>query len=72
LEISANARKMADLRRTIDQSREALAAAPDLRQERIAQARERIQAGFYDSREVREEVAGKLSQVLRRLDSLIG
>ena len=70
VEISANARKLNDMRQAMVAGRRALDQLPDVRQERIAQAKARLQSGFYDSAEVRQEVADKLRSVIKRLDTL--
>jgi hypothetical protein len=69
LEISDHARKLDDLRRTLEASRQALSLAPDVRQERIAQVRERLQKGYYNSEKVRRDIATRLVTVIKRLDS---
>jgi hypothetical protein len=53
-------------------ARQALAALPEVRDERVAQARARLSEGVYDTVEVRNAVAGRLGAVLRRLENLIG
>jgi hypothetical protein len=70
-EISAQGKKLEDLRRTFTSSRPALASAPDVRQERLSEVRARLQSGFYNTDEVRQQVAARLGAVLKRLDSLI-
>ena len=68
-EISAEARQLVDLRQAVDAGREALAALPDVRQERVADARQKLQAGFYNSSEVLDQVAEKLGKVLAAIPS---
>lgn len=70
-EISADARRLNDLRRTLEGSRQAYAGLPEVRQERLAQVRERLDSGYYHSEEVRQTVAERLGSVLRRLETLI-
>lgn len=59
-EISTGARAMADLQAE-------LAAAPERREELLAQVRERLATGFYRSPRVFEKVAEKIAPVLRDL-----
>jgi hypothetical protein len=71
-EISDQARRLEDLRRTMAAGREALSREPDVRQERLAEVRQRLAGGHYDSDEVRRSLAGRLGAVLRRLETLTG
>ncbi len=68
--ISQAGRQLVDLRQAVDTGRAALEALPDVRQQKVDQARKRLDQGFYQSPAVREEVAGKLSGVLAALDKL--
>jgi flagellar biosynthesis anti-sigma factor FlgM len=70
-EISSHARRLEDLRRTMDQGRQALAEVPDVRQERVEEVRNRLASGHYQKAEVRQDTAQRLGAVLRRLDALI-
>ncbi len=70
VEISEHARKLDDLRHTLEASRKAYSLLPDVRQERLAQARARLESGFYDSAEVRDEVAARLGAVFKQLESI--
>lgn len=69
-QISEAARRLVDLKQAVDAGREALAALPDTRPEKVAAARERLATGFYHSVEVRGAVAGRLVGVLDDLDNL--
>ncbi len=68
--ISSNARVLVDLRAAVDTGREVIASTPDVRHERLAQVRERLAAGYYQSAEVRQRVAGRVLKVIDALDSL--
>ena len=68
-EISEAARKLVDLRQAVDAGRAALAQLPDVRPEKVAAARERLATGFYNSVEVRQSVADRVSGVISSLDS---
>lgn len=72
LVLSSAAQREAQLQGDLASAREALAALPEIREERVAQARARLSEGVYDATEVRDAVAGRLSGVLRRLSNLIG
>ena len=62
-EISTRARELVDLRAAVDAGRTAMGEEPDLRAGKVAQARERLASGFYQSSEVRDQVAGKLARM---------
>jgi anti-sigma28 factor (negative regulator of flagellin synthesis) len=70
VQISEAARKMVDLREAVDTGRTAMENLPEIREDKVAQARQRLEQGFYNSTEVKQEVAGKLSQVIDEMDQL--
>jgi hypothetical protein len=72
LVLSPAARREAQIQSDLAAARQALAALPEVREERVAQARARLSEGVYDTVEVRNAVAGRLGAVLRRLENLIG
>ncbi len=72
LVLSPAARREAQLQSDLATARQALAAVPEVREERVAQARARLSEGVYDTVEVRSAVAKRLDAVLRRLENLIG
>lgn len=72
LVLSPAARREAQLQSDLASARQALAALPEVREERVAQARARLSEGVYDTVEVRSAVAKRLGAVLRRLENLIG
>jgi hypothetical protein len=67
-EISSQARDLIVLRRLLDAGRSAVAALPEAGGERLEAVRERIASGFYQSAEVREQVAGRLGSLLLAQD----
>ncbi len=69
-EISDTAQKLVDLRAAVDTGRAALEALPDVREEKLAQARQRLQDGHYQSPEVQKKMSGILQGVLSKLDEL--
>lgn len=69
-DISDAARRLVDLRQAVDVGRNALAALPDVRPEKVSAARERLATGFYHSVEVRQAVAKRVAGVMDGLDSL--
>ncbi len=48
----------------------AFSALPAMREEKLAQARERLKSGFYDSNEVREKIAANVDRVFQGLEEL--
>ena len=69
-QISDAAHRMMDLRRAVDVGRAAFSALPAMREEKLAQARERLKSGFYDSNEVREKIAANVDRVFQGLEEL--
>ena len=69
-EISLNAHRLNDLRDVVDSGREALEEVPEVRQDRVAEVRARLNRGYYNSVEVRALVADKLRDVARTLEDL--
>jgi len=72
LVLSPAARREGQLQADLAAAREALAALPEVREERVAEAKARLSAGVYETNEVRGVVAGRLDAVMRRLTNLIG
>lgn len=63
-EISTQARELSYLRAAVDTGRAALAetpAASEAEAEKLTEVRQRLASGFYNSAEVRDQVAGKLT-----------
>ncbi len=69
-EISDTAHQLMDLRATVDIGRVAIANEPEVREEKIAQARQRLEEGYYNSQMVTDKVAGILGNVLNKIDEL--
>lgn len=69
-EISETGKKLVELRRTVDAGRAAVEALPETRAQRMAEVRARLENGEYDSVEVRTQVAARLENVIKGLDSL--
>jgi len=70
-EISENARKLEDMSQMYKAGQRALETVPDIRQDRVTQARERLESGYYNSDEVRQDVSGRLGAVLKKLETLL-
>jgi len=70
MEISDAARRLVDLRHAVDTGRKALAALPDVRQDRVAEAKKRLQQGFYNSPAVKDRIAEQLGSVFAKMDEL--
>ena len=63
-EISVKGREMVDLKQAVDTGRAALDREPEIRADRVAEVRERLASGFYQSAEVRDRVAGRISSLV--------
>jgi|GEM_PF-1925475 len=68
--ISDTAHRLMDLRQAVDTGRLALAGLPEMREDKVAQARERLESGFYQSQEVQDKVAAKLQGVFGKMDDI--
>lgn len=62
-EISTDAHRLVDLRQAVDAGRAALDREVEVRADRIAQVKERLASGFYQSADVRDQVAGRISSL---------
>ncbi len=71
LEISTSARKLAQMRELLDLGRAKLAEEEPARQEKLETVKRRLQSGVYGSAEVRDQVAGQLTGLMRGLDTLL-
>jgi hypothetical protein len=69
-DISSKAHQLNELRNAVDSGREALAQLPEVRSDRVAAVKERLNRGYYNSLEVRTQVAAKLNDVARTLEEL--
>ncbi len=70
LEISPEARERAEGIATLEAVRPAWESVPETRAEIVAQVQERLASGYYETDEVLEQLAGKLSSLVRRLDAV--
>ncbi len=69
-EISPTAHLLMDLRHAVESGRRAMTALPDIRQDKVELARERLESGFYDSETVRETVAAGVESAILGLENL--
>ncbi|MCP4293675.1 MAG: hypothetical protein GY780_17750 [bacterium] len=69
-EISDTAHQLMDLRAAVDVGRAAMDREPEVREDKIAQAKMRLEQGFYNSQEVQDIVNGALGKVLEKLDEI--
>ena len=69
-EISATAHRLMALRQAVETGRAALAAMPEIREEKVAQVRERLQAGFYNSPEVQAKTAEGIERTILGIEEL--
>lgn len=71
LEISSSARKVADMRSLVEAGRSRIEAEPEVRADRVAEAKRRLEAGVYTTAEARQRTAEQLSPVLQDLSRLL-
>jgi len=69
-EISDTAHKLMDLRAAVDVGREAIDGLPDIREDRIVEAKKRLEQGYYNSQVVQDRLAGNLAKILGKIDEL--
>jgi len=69
-EISDTARRLMELRKTVDEGLEAMSDHPEVREAKIAEARQRLTQGYYHSLQVTEEIARKLDRTFDAIDEL--
>lgn len=70
MEISDAAHRLVDLRQAVDTGRDAIQALPEVRQEKVEEARKRLEQGFYHSQAVLDKVAERLGSVFSSMDEL--
>lgn len=71
LEISSSAHRVADMRSLVEAGRTRIEAEPEVRADRVAVARRRLEAGVYTTAEARQRTAEQLSPVLQDLSRLL-
>ena len=69
-EISDTAHQLMDLRAAVDVGRASLEAIPEVREDKIAQVKKRLEQGYYNSQVVKDELASTLANVLGKMDDL--
>ncbi len=69
-EISETAHRLMELRQAVETGRVAMAGLPELREDKIALARERLESGFYNSAEVRDKVATGIDAVITSMEKM--
>jgi hypothetical protein len=69
-EISETARRLMEIRKDVDVGREALDNLPEVRDARVAEAKERLARGYYHSAAVTEDVAAKVGRTIEAIDEL--
>ena len=69
-EISSKAHQLNALRHAVEVGRQALESLPAVRKDRVAAARARLNTGYYNSAEVRGQVAERFDAVARHLEEL--
>jgi len=69
-EISETARRLMDIRQTMESGLDAMEALPEVRDNKVAEARQRLAKGFYHSVQVTNEVAEKLNRTFDAIDEL--
>ncbi len=71
LDISQKAHNLKKLKEIMQAGKAALAEEPPVREERIAEVRQKLANGFYQSADVKAEVAAELSGLMSRMDQLL-
>lgn len=69
-DISPKAHHLIALRHAMDSGHKALEKVPEVRPDRIAEAKSRLNRGYYNSIEVRQRVAERLDVVARKLEDI--
>ena len=69
VQISQKARDLLRMSELMNAARNSIDKTPDVRAERIAEVKERLRAGVYDTDGIRQELAHRLSGVLGDLPS---
>ncbi len=69
-EISDTAHQLMDLRAAVDVGRSTLESLPDVREDKVAEAKKRMEQGYYNSQVVKDELAGALAKVFGKMDEL--
>lgn len=70
VQISRKARELLRMSELMTSARNKLDSEPDLRAERVREVKERLKAGVYETRGVRDELAHRLSSILRDLPAI--
>ncbi len=71
LEISSSARKLEQMRDLLEAGQAKLDEADPVRREKMETVQRRLQSGVYGSNEIRQQVAGRLTELMRGLDTLL-
>ncbi len=66
--ISDKARKLMSMRHAYDAGMDAIGREPDLREEKLAQVRLRLEQGFYQSSEVRDRISDGVLKAIEGMD----
>lgn len=69
-EISDTAHQLMDLRAAVDVGRVSLESIPDVREDKVAEAKKRLEQGYYNSQVVQDEVASSLATLFGKMDEL--
>ena len=70
VEISAKARKLMEMRQVYEAGLESVGKEPDVREEKLAEVRSRLEEGFYNSTEVRQKLADGVVDAFKGIDEL--
>ncbi|MCP4145500.1 MAG: flagellar biosynthesis anti-sigma factor FlgM [bacterium] len=71
LDISSKAHNLQKLKEIMESGRAALAEEPPIREDKVAEVRQKLADGFYQSADVKAEVAAELSSLMSRMDKLL-
>ena len=67
LQISQEAQELLRMSELMSKAKDKLETTPDVRADRIREVKERLEAGVYDTKGIRDELAHRLSSVLSDL-----
>lgn len=70
LQISRKARELLRMSELMTSARDKLDSEPDVRADKVREVKERLKAGVYETRGIRDELAHRLSSILRDLPGL--
>jgi anti-sigma28 factor (negative regulator of flagellin synthesis) len=71
LDISDKAHNIAKLKELMEAGRIALAEEPPIREDKVAEVRQKLADGFYQTADVKQEVVTELTALMSKMDHLL-